>query len=294
MNFLISFATLFLKLYIQPQAPAEWAGSGRTAPMHSLLQAGDPPPVGVEGVTRPGPFLLIADHAGNAVPQALGDLGLAARDLRRHIAIDIGILGVSRRLARALAAPLVYQRYSRLVIDCNRTPGGVGSVLDYSDGAAVPANRGLTPQALAARRDEIFVPYQTRIAGLIDRRIALGRPPVVLAMHSFTPRHGDLPGPRPWQVGVLYNRDDRLARALIPLLQAEGDLTVGINQPYAVDDAIDYAVPVHCEARGLLHVELEIRQDLIANARGQAAWAERLARLLPRALAAATVERAAG
>jgi predicted N-formylglutamate amidohydrolase len=261
--------------------------------MDRLLQPGDPAPVGTEGLTRPGPFLLIADHAGNAVPRTLARLGLTGRDLGRHIAIDIGILGVSRRLARALAAPLIYQRYSRLVIDCNRTPGGQGSVLDYSDGATVPANQNLTPAALAARRDEIFTPYHTTVSTHIDRRCAAGQPPVVLAMHSFTPHHGDLPAPRPWHIGVLYNRDDRLARTLIGLLQAEGDLTVGINAPYGVDDTIDYAVPVHCEARGLLHVELEIRQDLIADAAGQAAWAARLARLAPLALQAVATERAA-
>jgi predicted N-formylglutamate amidohydrolase len=106
-------------------------------------------------------------------------------------------------------------------------------------------------------------------------------------MHSFTPRHGDYPAPRPWHIGVLFNRDDRLARPLIELLAAEGDLTVGINEPYAVDDSGDYAVPVHCEKGGLLHVELEIRQDLIDGTAGQSAWANRLARVLPLALAAA-------
>jgi predicted N-formylglutamate amidohydrolase len=260
--------------------------------MDDLLSADDPPPVGIEGADRSGPFLLIADHAGNAIPKSLGDLSLPPGQMQRHIAIDIGILGVSRALAMALKAPLVFQRYSRLVIDCNRTPGGSGSVLTYSDGAEVPGNYGLTELDLAQRRDEIFVPYQAAIVKQIDRMTAK-QPPVLIAMHSFTPVHGDLPGPRPWQIGVLFNRDSRLAMALIPLLEAEGDLTVGINAPYGVDDTLDYAIPVHAEARGLLHVELEIRQDLITDAAGQAAWAARLARLLPLALRALTVERAA-
>jgi predicted N-formylglutamate amidohydrolase len=260
--------------------------------MDNLLSAEDPPPVGIEGADRSGPFLLIADHAGNAVPKGLGDLGLPPPQMLRHIAIDIGILGVSQALAQVLDAPLIFQRYSRLVIDCNRTPGGPGSVLTYSDGANVPGNHGLTEKALAKRRDAIFAPYHAAIVAEIDR-MTLRQPPVLIAMHSFTPVHGDLPGPRPWHVGVLFNRDSRLARALIPLLQAEGDLTVGINAPYGVDDVLDYAIPVHAESRGLLHVELEIRQDLIADAAGQAAWATRLARLLPLALRAVTVERAA-
>jgi predicted N-formylglutamate amidohydrolase len=258
--------------------------------MDNLLSAEDPPPVGIEGADRSGPFLLIADHAGNAVPKGLGDLGLPPPQMLRHIAIDIGILGVSQALAQVLDAPLIFQRYSRLVIDCNRTPGGPGSVLTYSDGAEVPGNRDLTDADFAMRRDEIFAPYQAAIVGQIDR-MSPGRPPVLIAMHSFTPVHGDLPGPRPWHIGVLFNRDDRLARVLVPLLQAEGDLTVGVNAPYGVDDVLDYAIPVHAEARGLLHVELEIRQDLISDAAGQAAWAARLARLLPQALRAATVER---
>jgi predicted N-formylglutamate amidohydrolase len=260
--------------------------------MDSLLSANDPQPVGVEGEGHPGPFLLIADHAGNAVPQALGDLGLAPPQMQRHIAIDIGILGVSRALAEALDATVVWQRYSRLVIDCNRTPGGQGSILPYSDGAQVPGNYGLTDRDMIQRRDAIFAPYQAAIAAQIDR-IARHHRPVLIAMHSFTPVHGDLPGPRPWHIGVLFNRDSRLAHPLIRLLRAEDGLTVGINAPYGVDDVLDYAIPVHAEARGLLHVELEIRQDLITDTAGQAAWAARLARLLPLALQAVSIERAA-
>ncbi len=249
--------------------------------MTSLLHDGDPDPV---GILRAGlsPFLLIADHAGNAVPHALGDLGLAPGQIARHIGIDIGILGLSQALAARLGAVLVWQRYSRLVIDCNRRPGGPGSILSYSDGATVPANLGIGQAEAAQRREAIFAPYHAAIAAEIAGRAT---PPVLVAMHSFTPQHGDLPAPRPWHAGVLWNRDGRLAAEVVAALQAEGDLTVGLNQPYGMDDDLDYAIPVHAEARGLLHVELEIRQDLIADAGGQAAWAARLARVLPRALA---------
>ena len=252
-----------------------------------LLRAKDPQPVGMERLEARSRFLLIADHAGNAVPERLGYLGITDADLNRHIGIDIGIHGVSRQLSALLDAPYIYQRYSRLVIDCNRPPGHPTSIAPLSDGTHVPANLDLSKAEARLREDEIFWPYQKIIGGQIARMALSDKAPVVIAMHSFTPKHGDYPAPRPWHIGVLFNRDDRLARPLIALLEAEGDLTVGINEPYAVDDSGDYAVPVHCEKGGLLHVELEIRQDLIEVAEGQLAWAERLARLLPRALAKA-------
>jgi predicted N-formylglutamate amidohydrolase len=240
--------------------------------------------VGGERLDRLGHFLLIADHAGNKVPQRLGDLGIAASDLDRHIGIDIGIHGVSLHLSRLLDAPYLFQRYSRLVIDCNRALDSATSIVPVSDGTKVPANQGLSASDIHARREEIFWPYQNAIARQIEVMRKRGTPPAVIAMHSFTPVHGDYPAPRPWHIGVLFNRDDRFARPLIKALESEGDLTVGVNQPYAVDDGIDYAVPVHCERRGLIHVEIEIRQDLIATDAGQVEWAERLAGLLPAAL----------
>lgn len=251
-----------------------------------LLRAQDPRPVGEERLQGGSPFLLIADHAGNAVPEKLGDLGVSTVDINRHIGIDIGIHGVSQQLSAMLDAPYIFQPYSRLVIDCNRPPGHPTSIVPLSDGTHVPSNIGLPAAQAHLREKEIFWPYQRAIAGQIARMRLAGNPPAVIAMHSFTPRHGDYPAPRPWHVGVLFNRDDRLARTLIALLEAEGDLTVGVNEPYAVDDTGDYAVPVHCEKGGLLHVELEIRQDLIETGQGQSEWAERLARLLPEALRA--------
>lgn len=258
--------------------------------LQQLLRVHDLRPVGEERLEGDSPFLLIADHAGNAVPEKLCGLGVSAEDLNRHIGIDIGIHGVSQRLSRLLDAPYIFQHYSRLVIDCNRPPGHPTSIVPLSDGTRVPGNLDLSAAQAHLREHEIFWPYQRAIAGQISRMRLSGNAPVVIAMHSFTPRHGDYPRPRPWHVGVLFNRDDRLARPLIALLEAEGDLTVGVNEPYAVDDSGDYAIPVHCEKGGLLHVELEIRQDLIGNEEGQRAWAGRLARLLPRALSAATAE----
>ena len=158
-------------------------------------------------------------------------------------------------------------------------PVGIGEVMRaLSDGTVVPGNQGLDETAQDARVQSIFAPYHGRIATELDARAAAGLPTVLIAMHSFTPAMQGVA--RPWHAGVLYQRDARFAHALMHALQAEGDLVVGDNQPYAVSDATDYAIPVHAEARGLAHVELEIRQDLIADAAGQQAWARRLARVL--------------
>ncbi len=245
-----------------------------------LLAEGDPAPVCLTGGAAP--FLLVCDHAGRAVPASLGDMGVAPADWDRHIAWDIGAAGVCELLAPALGAACIAQAYSRLVIDCNRTPGHPTSIAPVSDGTPIPANAGLDPASAAARVAEIFAPYHDAIAGEIDRRTASGLPTVLVAMHSFTPVFGGVV--RPWQAGVLHNRAPALSRALARLLEGEGFL-VGDNEPYRLSDESDYTVPVHAERRGLAYVELEIRQDLICTADGQAQWAARLARLLPLALA---------
>ena len=241
-----------------------------------LLAADEPSPVEVLRETGSSDLLLTADHAGRLIPRALSRLGVAEAELARHIAWDIGIDAVTRRLADALDATAVLQRYSRLVIDCNRDPAVPSAMPVVSELTDIPGNRNLTPEQRAARIEEIFTPYHDRIRALLDARIA--RRTVVVAMHSFTPTFkGES---RAMQVGVLYNRDARLADIMLELLRAEGDLVVGDNAPYAVSDLTDYTVPVHAERRGLAHVEIEIRQDLIADKPGQAAWAARFARLL--------------
>jgi len=246
---------------------------------HSLLAPDEPDPVRLLNTGGKSDFVLIADHAGREIPRALGRLGVPESELLRHIAWDIGIAGVTERLAQALDAVAVLQRYSRLVIDCNRDPSSPTSIPEISEHTPIPGNTGLSPEQRQARVDAVFRPYHARIAALLDARAAEHRRSVLVAMHSFTPVFkGES---RCMQVGVLYHRDAKLANIMLDLLRAEGDLAVGDNAPYAITDASDYAVPVHGEARGLPHVELEIRQDLIASADGQAAWAARLARLLP-------------
>ena len=246
-----------------------------------LLAADEPAPVTTYNETGASPFLIVADHAGNRFPRALGRLGVGEADCRRHIAWDIGIAGVSRRLADAFDAMLIEQNYSRLVIDCNRAPGRKTSIPDISEATPVPGNVGLSDDATAQRVREIFQPYHDAIASELERRQQAGRPVALISMHSFTPVfHG---APRPWHAGLLYNRDARFARPLMALLKRETDLVVGDNEPYSVSDETDYTIPVHGERRGVPHIAIEIRQDLIATEEGQRDWAARLARLLPEA-----------
>ncbi len=224
------------------------------------------------------PFLLTADHAGRLVPRALEGLGVPQAEMDRHIAWDIGISGVTRRLSEILDATAILQNYSRLVIDCNRDPGWISAFPVVSETTTVPGNEKLDEIARAARRMAIFNPYHEEIGRLISTRPRS----VYVAMHSFTPIF--LKQPRLMQVAVLYNRNPRLSKILADLLRAEGGLIVEENAPYRVSDETDYGVPVHAERNGLDYLEIEIRQDLIADEVGQSEWAARLSRLLPEAL----------
>ncbi len=250
-----------------------------------LLGQDDVDPVGHERAAGASDFIIICDHAGNLMPNSLGNYGLTASDFEQHLAYDIGALAVSRFLSDALDAELLYQRYSRILIDCNRPPHSPEAFVTFMDGVHIARNERLDLQQIASRIAEIFLPYHARMETVIMQRLAAGRPPVVVSVHSFTPDHSDHPGARPWHIGVLFNRDSRFALAVIAALEAEGDLVVGVNQPYGIDDDGDYAIPVHCERLGLLHVELEIRQDLISQPKGQKDWGKRLSRVLPASLA---------
>ena len=223
------------------------------------------------------PFLLTCDHYGRLIPEMLGDLGLPEEERRRHIGWDIGIAGVAERMAAALNAHLVAQRYSRLVIDCNRPPQAASSIPLVSEATTVPGNEGLSREAAASRRELIFDPYHRRIDEVIDARKRSGQPTVLVSLHSFTPVYAGIA--RPWHIGTLYQRDTVLPPLVLQGLRAEPDLVVGDNEPYAVSDDTDYTIPVHGEKRGLMNTGIEIRQDLISDAAGETAWAERLTRV---------------
>jgi predicted N-formylglutamate amidohydrolase len=254
----------------------DWgAGSPRpgAGPSGGLLAADEPDAYEVVNAGGGGTAVLVCDHASNRVPRSLRNLGLAPAQLADHIGWDPGAADVARRLAAHLDAPLVLSGYSRLVIDCNRPPDSPDSIAEESDGVSVPGNRALTPRDRDMRREGLFRPYHQAIAQLLDRRG--GRPSLFLSIHSFTP---ELAGQRrPWDIAISYGRDRRLAALLLDAFKADAKLVVGDNEPYPVDDAIDYTIPVHAEARGLPHVLVEIRQDGIATSGDAAAWAVRLA-----------------
>lgn len=244
----------------------------------ALLDANDPNPVEVFGGQGSSPFVIVCDHAGRQLPRSLGSLGISPEDLQAHIAWDIGAAGVARELSRRLDAPLVLQRYSRLVIDCNRPLSAPDSIAQVSGGIAIPGNQGLSSTARSERARAIFEPYHQRIRDVLDARETRREPYVLVAMHSFTPVL--LGAVRPFHTGVLYYRDKRLAQPLLELLNAEGGLSVGDNEPYAASEATDYSIIEYGERRGAPYVEIEIRQDLIGDSAGQSLWAERFERLL--------------
>ena len=244
-----------------------------------LLAKDAPHPAVVRAGNPECPFVLVADHAGNAIPPRMADLGLGEADLTRHIAWDIGIAGFADALAEKLNAPLVRQHYSRLAIDCNRDPARADAIPHFSDGSTIPGNVGLDETERAERIATIHAPYHAAIAAALGGQSC---PPVLLALHSFTPVMNGFA--RPWHAGVLHDRGDtRFSHAVLAGLRARIDAPVGDNEPYAMD-GIDFTVPHHCYDAGLAYAEIEIRQDLIADAAGQEWWAGLLVGILTGAL----------
>lgn len=245
-----------------------------------LLGAAEPTPAYRIGEQASSSWLLTGDHAGLRVPAALGDLGLATRDWQRHIACDIGVQGLGDALAAQLDATFIAQRYSRLVIDCNREPGSDGSIVESSDGSIIRGNVGLDPAQRLARQRAIYDPYHACIEQTLAQRARRGQPSWLLLLHSFTPTLQAQR--RPWHLGLLYHRDARLALALrdslLALPQAPVDaLCIGDNEPYSGADGTDVALNRYGEALGLPYVELEVRQDLITTPAQQHQWAHFLA-----------------
>ncbi len=239
----------------------------------------DPSPVHVTNAGGACPLLLIGDHAGRVIPRGLDGLGLTPADMDTHIAWDIGVAGLGERLAARLDACFIRQTYSRLVVDCNRKPGAPAAMPEVSDGVTIPGNLGLDSAAIAARRAEIYQPYQDAIAAELDRRA--DRPTILVSLHSFTPvMQGFV---RPWRMGVLHRDDSAFSSRVLALLQGELGEAAGDNEPYKMDQT-DNTVPLHADPRGLDYLELEVRQDLVAEAPGQDEMADLVARLLTEAL----------
>lgn len=223
-------------------------------------------------------FVLSCEHAANRLPRALGDLGLSDTALQSHVAWDIGAGHVTRLLSQRLQACALLHQYSRLAIDCNRPLTASDSIAVEAEWGVIPGNQQVDAAQRAARAEALFVPFHDRMRQILDRRRAQHRRSLLVAVHSFTPRLRGVT--RPWDIGLMYRKDARLATPVLEALRRDERLIVGDNQPYAIDDEFDYTLPEHGERRGIAHLGLEIRQDLIADEAGQTRWAGRLASLL--------------
>lgn len=227
-------------------------------------------------------LMILCDHANNAFPPGYGTLGLPPEQLVRHIAYDIGAAELTRRLSKALGAPAVMTHYSRLLIDPNRGPDDPTLIMRISDGAVVPGNRVLTDAERDKRRTHYYDPYHAAIDRTIDACLATGRAPMLFSVHSFTDKWRGKA--RPWHAAILWDEDPRLAVPLMKALRADGDILVGDNEPYSGRLKGD-CLWRHGTMRGLANCIVEVRQDLIGEEKGQAAWADRLARILSGLLA---------
>jgi predicted N-formylglutamate amidohydrolase len=226
-------------------------------------------------------LIILCDHASNALPAEYGTLGLPEDQLKRHIAYDIGVEPITRALSAALEAPAVLSRFSRLLIDPNRGRDDPTLIMRLSDGAVVPGNRRLDAAERAKRLRLYYDPYHAAISAAVDQCMATGVPPVLLSIHSFTESWKEFT--RPWHVGILWDSDPRLAQPLLDAFYAQADLIVGDNEPYS-GHLIGDCLWQHGTSRGLPNAIVEIRQDLIRDAAGQAAWTEHLIRAMQKIL----------
>jgi predicted N-formylglutamate amidohydrolase len=257
-----------------------------------LLAPGDPPPFTILNAPGAAPAVLLCDHTSNAIPAALGDLGLDEAARSRHIAWDIGAAEVTRHLTEILDAPAALSGFSRLVVDCNRAHDDPTAMRQISDGTIVPGNRGLDATARALRAESCYWRYHRAVTGLIDDVAARGVTPAVISIHTCTPVIKEFE--RPWHIGVLSNHDRRMADLLIAELAGDSTLCVGDNQPYSGLDPHGYTIETHALPHGRPNVLLEIRQDLVDTHHGARHWAELVGQALANVMAQPEIARAIG
>lgn len=236
-----------------------------------LLTEDEPAVVEVVNAMGTAPMVILCDHASNRIPHCLNNLGVDEEILNHHVAWDIGIANLARGLSRAFDAPTILANYSRLVIDLNRHLDDKTSIPEQSDGVVIPGNRGLTPLQVEQRIETFFYPYHAAASSVLDRVVRRHEIPLVVSLHSFTPVIGGIS--RPWNVGVLWHHDDRVAFPLIKRLRAIPGLCVGDNEPYHAKEPVGYSMEMHAERHGFPHALLEIRQNEISSAVGQEQWA---------------------
>jgi predicted N-formylglutamate amidohydrolase len=248
-----------------------------------LIGRDDPAPYVLLQEHGASPVLVVCDHASRAIPAALDRLGLPELATWQHIAWDIGAGELARGLAHALDAPAVLAGYSRLVVDCNRSPDDAEAFRTVSDGWEIPGNRLLAGHDRRLRLGSFFDPYHECIGALLAGFRARGIVPLLLSVHSFSPRLGAVE--RPWHAGVLWDADEANARRLLAGLRARPGLVIGDNEPYSGRHPANYTIDHHARARGLPHLCIEVRQDLLASPAGVEGWVRLLARLVSGILA---------
>ncbi len=248
--------------------------------MVASLLAGEEGPVETINPAGASPYVLVCEHASNRLPKSVNGLGLPAEAVNHHIAYDIGAEGTARLLSRLLDAPLVLQRYSRLVYDCNRPPESDGAMPEVSEHTAIPGNKDLSSDEKLARIRDIYWPFHHAISDVLDARACAARKTIMVTLHSFTRIYKGKE--RALELGILYDRDASIASKLV---KAFPNVDVRLNEPYGPKDGVLHTINLHAAPRGLKSAMLEIRNDLIANERGQNEWAQRLS--LPLIMAAA-------
>ncbi len=239
--------------------------------MTDLLEPREEHPALILNELGSSPIVLVCEHASNRLPESLGLLGLKPEDLNRHIAFDIGAEPVSRMLSRLLDAPLVLQRYSRLAYDCNRSPEHPGAMPDVSEIYEIPGNRNLDAGAKLARINALYRPFHAKLAGLLDRRAVHGKKTLFVTIHSFTRIY--MGKERTVELGLLFDRDARMANELAKSFPG---IDTRLNEPYSAKDGVMHTANLHAATRGLPHIMIEVRNDLITTERGQQEWAQRL------------------
>ncbi|EEW25615.1 N-formylglutamate amidohydrolase [Rhodobacter ferrooxidans] len=239
-------------------------------------------PAVIENDDAAGRIVLVCEHASNAFPATWGDLGLTAAQRQAHIAWDPGALGLARGLAQRLGAVLVHAPVSRLIYDCNRAPDSLGAMPARSEVFDIPGNAAITPADRAARAEAVYLPFHAALHALLMQRLALGRAPVVITIHSFTPiYHGK---PRSLEFGVIHDADPQLAQAILAAARAGSRLNAALNAPYSAADEVTHTLRLQATPYGLPNAMLEFRNDLIATPQAEAAMADIVAPLLAQAV----------
>ena len=225
-----------------------------------------------------GTYVLTCDHASNFMPPEFAGLGLSPDQFERHIAWDPGALGVAQAMAAALDAPLIETGISRLVLDCNRPLDAPDLISPVSETTIIPGNQDLSPEERQVRIARCWQPFHDAVDSVIAARLARGQETRLVSVHSFNPVYKGVD--RPWQIGVIYDDDTRLAQPLIRALNNVVGLNVGANEPYTPADRVYFTLERHARSRGLPCAMIEIRNDEIADEAGEQKWAELLSALL--------------